>query len=73
MSLRGLERGKKRKARGGRWEGIVLRACAIFRSLLYFYCYYPAEPLRTREVDKVKFIYYGKGSMKMFGGLRKIG
>ena len=27
------------------------------------------EPLRTREVDKVKFIYYGKGSMKMLEGL----
>ena len=62
---------EKKKARGGRWEGIILRALAIFRSLLYFCCYYPAEPLRTREVDKEKFIYYGQGSMKMFGGLRK--
>ena len=70
MSLGGLGRGKKESARG-RWEGIILRALAIFRSLLYFCCYYPAEPLRTREVDKVKFIYYGQGSMKMFGGLRK--
>ena len=33
---------EKKKARGGRWEGIVLRALAIFRSLLYFYRYYPA-------------------------------
>ena len=24
-----------------------------------------------REVDKVQFIYYGEGSMKMFGGLEK--
>ena len=62
---------EKKKARGGPWEGIILRALAIFRSLPYFCCYYPAEPLRTREVDKVKFIYYGQGSMKMFGGLRK--
>ena len=39
----GRARGEeKTKARGGRWEGIVLRALAIFRSLLYFYCYYPA-------------------------------
>ena len=72
-SLGGLGERKKRKRAGDDGKGSSSARLLFFDHYCIFIAITQREPLRTREVDKVKFIYYGKGSMKMLEGLWKIG
>ena len=60
---------KKRKRAGDDGKGSSSARLLFFDHYCIFIAITQREPLWTREVDKVKFIYYGEGSMKMLEGL----